>query len=619
MSRAGIAPPAKLARAVERTRHHILRLHQRLAPAPMAMMEMIVDSWPAQAITAAAQLGIADALADGPLPLEELAARVGANPDALRRLLRALIGRGVFRRRRDGRYALNSLAATLRSDAPISLRAAALFQGSQEQRERWTLLADSVRTGRSIVPALRGQESWDYIAEKPELAALFNQTLTSIAQMTVATVVAGYDFGVHRTIVDVGGGQGAMLAAILRAAPASHGILYDLPRVVATAPDVLRDNNVVDRVRIAAGSFFEGVPPGGDAYLLKNIVHDWSDEKALQILRNVRAAAGPRATVLLVEMIVGEGGIDGPGHWVDLEMLVNLGSRERTAEEYRNLLGRAGFRMTRVVPTASPLSVVEAHVDPMDIEAMPRGGFDAPWLDRRLQTDRLEYLDRDDVGERTKRQVIRSLDRMGRILRDHARIAALALDLLADIPEPQILELGAGHGSLSRVLLDMHPTARVTVTDIDPVSVANIAAGDLGGHPRAVVRRMDATDIDAPDRSYDLALFALAFHHLPPGPAARVLAEATRAADRLLIVDLRRPPAPLHLFRAAAFFPFALVLPFAHDGLISSLRAYGTAGFRALAAHADPAITLEFSRLGRNQVVVARRRRPGPAKPAGEP
>ena len=243
----------------------------------------------------------------------------------------------------------------------------------------------------------------------------------------------------------------------------------------------------------------------------------------------------------------------------------------------------------------------------MDIEAMPRGGFDASWLDRRLQTERPEYLDRDDVDDRIKRQVIGSLDWMGRVLRDHAHFAERSLKLVADIPDPKILELGAGHGGLSRKLLEMHPTARVTVTDIDPSSVSNIASGDLGSHPRALVRCMDATDIDAPDRFYDLALFALSFHHLPPVQAARVLAEGTRAADKLLIFDLSRPPAPRHLIRLAAFFPFALVLPFAHDGLISSLRAYSPSGFRALAAHADPTVTVEFSRLGRNQMVVAQR------------
>ena len=354
-------PPAKLARVVEWIRHHLIRLHQQLTPAPAAMMEMILATWVSQAITAAAQLGVADALATGPLTIEELAARVGADADALRRLLRALIGRGIFRRRRDGRYELNSLASTLCSDAPVSMTSAARFYGSREQRERWTLLVDSVRTGKTVVPVLRGKESFDYFAGQPELAELFNQTMTSVSELADGTVVAGYDFSAYPTIVDVGGGHGPLLAAILAGAPASRGVLYDLPSVVAHAPNLLRDHKVADRVRIAEGSFFDSVPAGGDAYILKNIIHDWPDEKAVQILRNVRAAAGPRATVLLVELVIPKHDRDFPGKWVDLEMLLNLGARERTAAEYQELLSQAGFQMTRVVQTASPLSVVEAR------------------------------------------------------------------------------------------------------------------------------------------------------------------------------------------------------------------------------------------------------------------
>ena len=354
-------PPAKLARLVEWSRHHVYRLHQRLAPAPAAMMEMILATWTSQAITAAAQLGVADALANGPLPIDELACRVGADADALGRLLRALTGRGIFRHRRDGRYELNSLAGTLRSDAPVSMTWAARFYGSREQRERWTLLVDSVRTGNAVVPGLRGVESFDYFAQEPELAELFNQTMTSVSKMTDATVVAGYDFSAYATIVDVGGGHGPFLAAILAATPASRGVLYDLPRVVANAPSLLCKHNVGDRVRIEQGSFFDSVPGGGDAYVLKNIMHDWPDEKAVQILRNVRAAAGSRATVLLVEFVIPNHNRDFPGKWVDLEMLLNLGARERTAAEYRDLLSQAGLQMTQVVQTASPLSVVEAR------------------------------------------------------------------------------------------------------------------------------------------------------------------------------------------------------------------------------------------------------------------
>jgi C-methyltransferase len=359
-------PPAKLARIVESIRHYLYRLNQRLTPAPAAMMEMIVAAWTSQAITVAAELGVADALANGPLPIDELAAKVGANADALRRLLRALISRGIFRRRGDGRYELNALADTLRSDAPASMACAARFYGSAEQRKRWTLLVDSVRTGASVVPALHGKASFDYFAEQPELAEMFNQTMTSISELTTAPLIAGYDFSAYPTIVDVGGGHGQLLAAILAAAPASRGVLYELPRVVASAPSLLREHSVADRVRVAEGSFFDSVPAGGDAYILKNIIHDWPDDKAVHILRNVRAAAGPEATLLLIELVIPEHDRDFPGKWADLEMLLNLGSRERTAAEYRNLLSQAGFRMTRVVQTASPLSVVEARALPVE-------------------------------------------------------------------------------------------------------------------------------------------------------------------------------------------------------------------------------------------------------------
>ena len=246
-----------------------------------------------------------------------------------------------------------------------------------------------------------------------------------------------------------------------------------------------------------------------------------------------------------------------------------------------------------------------------DIVSMPRGGPDASWLDRRLQTNRLEYLDRDDVDD-LKRKVVRSLDRGGRRrwFGAHARCARMALGEVADVPSPKILELGAGLGGLSRKLLENHPTAQVTVTDIDPTFVAAVAADDLGSHPRATVREMDATAIDAPDGHYDLAIFALSLHHLPPELAARVFAEGTRAADKLLVIDLRRPPAPLHMMVLAAVLPFTGLVPLAHDGFISSLRAYSPSALRALAHYADPAITVEFrTRRSGPTVAVASRAR----------
>jgi hypothetical protein len=246
-----------------------------------------------------------------------------------------------------------------------------------------------------------------------------------------------------------------------------------------------------------------------------------------------------------------------------------------------------------------------------DIDSMPRGGPDASWLDRRLQTERLEYLDRDDVDD-LKRRVIRALDRGERLLGQHGMLASIALDEVTGVPDPNIIELGAGHGGLSRALLDMHPTAQITVSDIEPGSVAAIAAGDLGRHQRATVRQVNATAIDAPDRSYDLAVFAQSLHHLPPRPAARVFAEGTRVADKLLIIDLPRLPPLRHVVQLPVMLTLAILFPVMHDGQISALRAYSPSALQALARYADPAINVEvrkkaFGVRGSWQLAVASR------------
>lgn len=244
----------------------------------------------------------------------------------------------------------------------------------------------------------------------------------------------------------------------------------------------------------------------------------------------------------------------------------------------------------------------------VDIDRMPRGGPNASCLDRLLQTDRLEYLDRDDVDEQKKRSVIRALEWTGEVFGNTEKFARIVLDEVADVPDPKILELGAGHGALSSKLLEWHPTAELTVTDVEASSVKAIAAGHLGEDPRATVRTMDATAIDAPDRHFDLAAFVLSFHHLSPALASRVIAEGTRAATKLLIIDLPRPPSPLHIVRLATMLPFALWLPFVHDGVISSLRTYSPSALRALAAHADPSIDIELrGGLASAQVAIASR------------
>jgi len=353
-------PPAKAARVVERARHHLNRLQQRMVPPHAAMMDLIMGAWTAQAITAAADLGVADALAKRPLSADELAVEVNADPDALGRLLRALITRGIFRQRRDGRYELTPLADTLRSDADVSLAAMARWLGSAQHREHWSHAADAVRTGRPVIPELRGKPVFEYLADEPQLAEIFNQAMTSASELSISPVTAAYDFSPYATIVDVGGGHGRFLTAILAATPAARGILFDLPQVVAGAPTLLRQHHTHDRVRVVEGSFFERVPDGGDAYVLKHVIHDWPDDDAVHILRNVRSAADAGKRVLLIEWVIPKHDRDFCGKWIDLEMLITAGARERTATEYDQLLNRAGFEMTRVVETASPFSLVEA-------------------------------------------------------------------------------------------------------------------------------------------------------------------------------------------------------------------------------------------------------------------
>lgn len=255
-----------------------------------------------------------------------------------------------------------------------------------------------------------------------------------------------------------------------------------------------------------------------------------------------------------------------------------------------------------------------------DIVGMPRGGPDASWLSRRLQTDRLEYLDRDDV-DNLKHKVVRAIDRGGRRPRfgTYEKYARMTLGEVAELNAPKILELGAGLGGLSRKLLELNPTAEVTVSDIDPSFVSEIAAGDLGSHPRATVRAMDATAIDAPAGYFDLALFALSLHHLPPELAARVFAEGTRAAKKLMIIDVRRPSPPVHLAMLAAVLPFTRVAVI-HDAVISGMRAYSPSALRTLARHADPSITVEFRdhRTGPTVLVASRSQQSTSDPPGGQ-
>lgn len=353
-------PPTWLINTIGRIRNVLGTAHRSAVPANIALLEIAQGAWLTQALYVAVKLGIADALRDGPRSAEDVASRVGADPGATYRVMRALAANGLLKLRRDGRFSLTRVGHALRSDYDGSMAPMIAMIGHPEHWEHWGNLLHAVRTGESAAEQVRGMPLFDYVDTNPEYAKVFNDAMTGVSAVAIAAAVPLYPFADHKLIVDVGGGHGALLAAVLAQAPDARGVLFDLPSVIDGAGPELDRAGVTHRCTTTSGSFFEAVPDGGDAYLMKTIIHDWDDERALTILRNVRTAIDPNGKVLLFEMVLPEGAPPHPGMLLDLEMLVHPGGRERTADEYRDLLSRAGFRMTRVIGTAGPLSIVEA-------------------------------------------------------------------------------------------------------------------------------------------------------------------------------------------------------------------------------------------------------------------
>jgi hypothetical protein len=329
-------------------------------PPERALVQMLMATRVQQAISVAASLRIADLLADGPRPADELAAEAGAHPDALARLLRALAAHGVFAETAPGRFGLTPMAALLRQGAPGSLHPVAVWCGSVAYRV-FGALEHSVRTGEPAFDHLFGMEFFAYLESHPETGALFDAFMARQTAAVAATLPRAYDFSDVGTLVDVGGGRGELLAAVLGAHPGVRGVLYDRPAVIERARAALEAAGLADRVTPVGGDLAEWVPPGGDAYLLKSIVHSAPDDEAAGWLGNCRRAMGGRAKLLLVEFVLPEGNEPHPGKLMDVLMLAGThGGRERTAAEFATLLERAGFRLARIVPTESMYSVVEA-------------------------------------------------------------------------------------------------------------------------------------------------------------------------------------------------------------------------------------------------------------------
>ena len=317
-----------------------------------------------QALHVAATLGIADHLASGSLTAAELAEASNAHPGALSRLLHALATIGVLIEH-DGRYALTELGNALRSDTPGSVAGWARLVGRPYYWQAWSGLLHSIRTGDNAFAATHGTSVWQYRSVRPAELAISDAAMTALSGAVTRAVAEAYDFSRFTTVVDVGGGHGGLLAAVLRRHPTVRGVLFDRPEVVAGAGEVLDPAGVAERVTRVAGDFFSALPEGGDAYVLTALIHDWPDTESVAILRACRQVVPDSGVVLLVERLLDQGPDPARTAFSDLNMLVAPGGQERTLDEYRALLARAGLTLRSAVPTGTDVFVLEASPGPI--------------------------------------------------------------------------------------------------------------------------------------------------------------------------------------------------------------------------------------------------------------
>lgn len=327
------------------------------------LRQMAMAMRSSRALYAAAELRLADHLAGGPMASAELAALTSTHPNALHRLLRALAAAGVFTEGADGRFAVTEIGDRLRADHPRSMRAGVLFLAGPQRWEIWSGLMRSLRTGAPAIDRPAGQTIFGHYAANPADTAIANDAMRAFTVLQARAVLVAFDFSRFGTLMDVGGGTGEMIGTVLAATPSLRGMLFDLPHVVAGAGPVLERHGVADRCKAVPGDFFEAVPVGADAILLKQVVHDWDDDRAIALLEQCRRALPAGGTLLILERVMPEHAAPGlmEPFLLDLEMLVGPGGRERTEAEYHTLLAATGLKITGITPTASPVSVIEAR------------------------------------------------------------------------------------------------------------------------------------------------------------------------------------------------------------------------------------------------------------------
>jgi len=328
-------------------------------PPPVQLMQMLFGFAASRAIGVTAELCIADLLKDDAKTADELARQTGVHARSLYRVLRACASIGVYSEDNEKKFSLTPLAEPLLSDTQGSLRAFAEMIACDWQFQTWAELPYSVKTGKPSFDKVHGKSSFDYFWSNEKAGKVFNDAMTSNSAFSSVAVVNAYDFSSVSTLVDVGGGHGFLLASILAKFVKVKGILYDMPAIVAEAEKLLKEHGVTERFETIGGDFFKSVPAGGDAYIMKHIIHDWNDEQCITILQNCREAMTEGGKVLVVEMVVPEGNEPSPAKFLDLQMLQYLPGCERTEKEYSELFDKARLKLTRIVSTMSPFSIIE--------------------------------------------------------------------------------------------------------------------------------------------------------------------------------------------------------------------------------------------------------------------
>ena len=325
------------------------------------MIQFITGFWTSRAVYIAAKLGIADLLQSGPKTVAELAEATGTHAPSLYRIMRALTSAGVFKRENDDRFALTPLSETLVTNAPGSVRPFIISELGQEHYPAWGNLMHSVKTGDIAFDNFFGMDIWKYFAQNPEDAAVFNDSMSGMTAAANDAILSVYDFSQFNTVIDIGGGHGGLITSILQKNPQTKGVLFDAPRVIEGARAKIESAGLTDRCETVGGDFFQAVPAGGDAYVMKWIIHDWEDEKAIRILKNCRQHMQPNSRLIIVDCVVPENDEPDFSKTFDLNMMVMTGGKERTAAEFRELLAAAGFELLRTIPTDVPTSIVEAQ------------------------------------------------------------------------------------------------------------------------------------------------------------------------------------------------------------------------------------------------------------------